>query len=844
MTTTNTVVINEIPVDIGDPTKAAWLPHPPLADQMFFAIVSGTGAGEVFDAADISATTKTRMDTYQRGVAVNMGGGGDSVIGSAYGDDITLGSGVGYADGGANTGTPPGGGKALDILEVYVSGQVQADAVTVTALDGSSSDATDIAAYNGGAGYLFKVVNGGGQTAYIKNIEQVNIRLASDSSFIKAIGLTVNVGEIQDTSTGNLNNSMHYAWANGTAFGDTFNADTDISSATRTLMTNNGRGVWVDLGAGNDTVTGSGFGDNIAVGSGTNHVDGGANAGSPPWGGKAEDVLQVTVASQAAADAVTVIALAGSVVQADIDAANAGYTHKVTAGSEIDYIKNIERVAVQISNGSGTTFGRDIPLTINVHEADLSDANIANFYHLAWVNGTGGADTIDLSGNTALLSGPLKTYMAAHSHGVWVDGGTGDDIITGTAFSDNFRNGAGNAKIDGGANGASVGQGQDVFEINVADQAGMDAITVAPSDLGGYTWMVTYGTGQKDYLTNIEAINVNINGGAGKWIPLAVNVGEIQDTSTASLNNSMHYAWANGTAFGDTFNADTDITSATRTLMTNHGRGVWVDLGAGDDTVTGSGFGDNIAVGSGTNRVDGGANAGSPPWGGKAEDVLQVTVASQAAADAVTVALLAGSVVQADIDAANAGYTHKVTAGSEIDYIKNIERVSVQIASGSGTTFGRDIPLTINVHEADLSDANIANFYHLAWVNGTGGADTIDLSGNTSLLSDPLKTYMAAHSHGLWVDGGTGDDIITGTAFSDNFRNGAGNAKIDGGANGASVGQGLDVFEITVANQAAMDAITVAPSDLGGYTWMVTYGTSQKDYLTNIEAINVNINGG
>ncbi|MES2128830.1 MAG: hypothetical protein V4463_16295 [Pseudomonadota bacterium] len=777
----------------------------------------------------MSGPLKTYLAAHSHGVWVDGGTGDDIITGTAFSDNFRNGTGNSKIDGGANGAAV---GQGQDTFEITVANQAAMDAVTIAPSDLG--------------GYTWMVTYGTGQKDYLTNIEAINININGGAG--KWIPLAVNVGEIQDTSTASLNNSMHYAWANGTAFGDTFNADTDITSATRTLMTNHGRGVWVDLGAGDDTVTGSGFGDNIAVGSGTNRVDGGANAGSPPWGGKAEDVLQVTVASQAAADAVTVALLAGSVVQADIDAANAGYTHKVTAGSEIDYIKNIERVSVQIASGSGTTFGRDIPLTINVREADLSDANIANFYHLAWVNGTGGADTIDLSGNTALLSGPLKTYMAAHSHGLWVDGGTGDDIITGTAFSDNFRNGAGNSKIDGGANGAAVGQGQDVFEITVASQAEMDAITVAPSDLGGYTWMVTYGGSsvQKDYLTNIEAINVNINGGAGKWIPLAVNVGEIQDTSTASLNNSMHYAWANGTAFGDTFNADTDITSATRTLMTNHGRGVWVDLGAGDDTVTGSGFGDNIAVGSGTNRVDGGANAGSPPWGGKAEDVLQVTVASQAAADALTVVPLAGSVVQADIDAANAGYTHKVTAGSEIDYIKNIERVSVQIASGSGTTFGRDIPLTINVREADLSDANIANFYHLAWINGTGGADTIDLSGNTALLSSPLKTYMAAHSHGVWVDGGTGNDIITGTAFSDNFRNGAGNSKIDGGANASSVGQGQDVFEITVANQAEMDAITIAPSDIGGYTWMVTYGGAsvQKDYLTNIEAINVNINGG
>ena len=141
---------------------------------------------------------------------------------------------------------------------------------------------------------------------------------------------------------GTLANQMHFAWVNGGPTADTFNVATDISSATQTLMSANQRGVYVNLGAGDDTATGSGFGDNFDMGAGTNHVDGGANAGTaPPWGGKAVDSLDVFVADATAANAVSVTALSASSTGADLTAFNSGYTAKVSAGAEVDYIKNI-----------------------------------------------------------------------------------------------------------------------------------------------------------------------------------------------------------------------------------------------------------------------------------------------------------------------------------------------------------------------------------------------------------------------------------------------------------------------------------------------------------------------
>ena len=581
---------------------------------------------------------------------------------------------------------------------------------------------------------------------------------------------------------------------------------------------------------------GSGYGDDIDAGSGINYVDGGANAGSPPWGGKAQDVLHVRVANQAEAGAVHADLLSEASTGADAAAYAGGYTHKVVNGASVSYVKGIERISVQVVDGGQYTWARDIALAIVVHES----AQPATSYHVAWASGTDGADTIDMSGATQLLTEAAHTAMDTYKSGVWIDGGAGNDTITGTAYGDNFRNGAGSAKIDGGANGAPDGEkARDVFEIEAASAADMSAIQVVVSDDPGYEWMVTYGnSSQKDYLKNVEAVVISVPGGAGKWIPLVLEVHEI--AAGANLESSHHFAWANGTDRGDTFNAAADVSAATLALMQQHGRGMWIATGAGNDTVTGTGFGDDIDAGSGTNHVDGGANAGSPPWGDAARDTLRVHVSTTAQADAVQVSALTGTLSGADAAASTAGYTHKVVNGSDVSYIKGIETVSVIVTDANSSVTARQILLSVLVREANPSDANLADYSHLAWVNGTAAGDTIDMSGDTSLLTAGIKSAMATHQAGVWIDGGAGNDTITGTAYGDYIRNGAGNALLDGGANAG----GKDIFHISVATTEELAAVQVAASDDPAYQWMVAYGAGgQKDYLKNVEAVTISVTG-
>jgi Ca2+-binding RTX toxin-like protein len=641
---------------------------------------------------------------------------------------------------------------------------------------------------------------------------------------------------------GVLADQPYFATVMGSAAAETFDV-ADLSARTQALMGAHKRGVTVDMGGGNDRITGSAYGDYIIAGPGINHIDGGANGGSTPSGGEPQDVLQITVASSAAANAVQVLALPGSADAADISAALAGYRYKVVAPGETDYIKGIERVAIVNTESGSPSIVREIFLTARVQEIDAPYHGA--YRQIAWVNGTEGADGIDLASGSTLLPASLADRMASGKQGALIFGGSGDDIITGTAYADHIRNGEGNARIDGGAHNAAPGLfvGKDIFEITVPTQADLDAIVVSASDDPLYTWMVTYGAGstQKDYLRNVEGINAfAATGGNGRWIALAMDVHEV---SGPDLGNFTHLVWAPGTTQDDSFDAAVDISAATQALMATYGRGAHVRTYAGNDTITGSAYGDEIDAGEGINHVDGGANGGLRPSGEKAEDVLRIRVADRAAIDAVQVVVLNPNAGSAQDRAEfNSGYTHKVVSGGATDYIRNIERIIIQDDHASS----RHVWLAVTVHEADLAAPDFANYPYIAWIDGTDGADAINLASG-SLLSAELAAQMATDNEGIAVEGGAGEDVVTGSSFSDRIDGGAGTNYIDGGGNGASL---PDVLAAHAASKADFDAATVielssasAGADLAafnsGYLFKLVNGTTQVDYFKNIEEVRI-----
>lgn len=768
------------------------------------------------------------------------------------------------------------------------------------------------------------------------------------------IDLGLNIGQVDkaDASAGQdaartswgalLKDQFHFVWINGTPGDDSFDFQTSPDvRATSLLMDVYQRGIWVDLKTGNDQATGSAYGDNFNLsGEGLRRIDGGLNQGSPPWGGRATDSVDVFISSN---DRVSVEFTTES-----------GYTHKLVINDEVKaLLKGIETVNIQIWNdrdangerdwGSEVQWVRNIQLAIQVNEVRLDPNDptrtdwgqkLEDMGHLAWINGTKGDDAIDA---VALTSFSNEKLQFEYKHGVWVDGGEGDDTITGTIYSDNIKGGPGEDKVDGGAHIAPTGQrGQDVFEIDLLAQNFEDAqallktVRISQSDLqgdeAGYPWMVEVGTPgdegyQKDYLRNIEAVSVTVRDASnnwltGQWVNTALNVGEIRlDPSDNSktewgtlLADQHHFAWVNGTSADEAFDytgaiegAET-VSGKTRSLMDDHERGMWVDTGAGNDTIVTSPYSDSIIVsGVGTKWVDAGANLGKLPWGEKGRDEVDVFVASETAAQNTQVVLLTKDSTGSDKAAFDQGYTYKVQVIQAplmsdqaspmvvqeptmveqelpLAYLKDVERVNIQIWDDKNEDGQRQwhdpnndpnnenemiwvkqVPLAVQVNEIRVSASRndetewgqkLDEMYHMAWINGTDQSDSIDAP---ALLSDATQALQQRYARGIWIDAGAGEDQITATGFADNIRGGWGNDMVRGGLHSAPAGErGQDVFDIQLwaydeyAARDLLQRVKVLPSDQEGYDWMVISpgadGRDEVDYLQGIEVVNVYIN--
>jgi uncharacterized delta-60 repeat protein len=531
-----------------DPSRSA--DNQVLANVNFFSEVDGTARADTVSAANASAAARALMAEFKRGIKFELGAGDDTVTGSDYSDWFAPGSGTNRVDGGANAGNVFGG-EGRDILIVYVRSEAEANAVSVTRLEAGMSGA-DADAF--AAGYETKVVNGN-EIDYIKNVENIDIHLWTDrngndvvdggeNGYLRSLDFRLHLDEVRvgtdpaKTADGRpLAGEFHFAWANGTKMSDVFNAATDISAPTRALMDQYQRGMYANLGAGNDTFTGTAYGDNIMAGTGVNRIDGGANLGKDPGGNPAHDYLNVYVGSAAAAKAVQAVALSAGMSGADLDAFKAGYVYKIDAGAEVDYVRGIEQVDVTIwndANNNGiqdageTSFAQRIGLAIDIGEVkpSASDPDIAEggtpfsqFDNMAWINGTQFADTAVAP---QLLSSDALARMTKYGRGISMDMHGGGDTVTGSQYCDNFVLGKGVNYLDGGGHqGSHVWGGSvDVLDIYVSSQAELDAVKLvaltgqlsgadAAAQAAGYQYKIVAGD-EIDYVKNLQQYNVSI----------------------------------------------------------------------------------------------------------------------------------------------------------------------------------------------------------------------------------------------------------------------------------------------------------------------------------------------
>src|SRR3954470_18963495 len=431
-------------------------------------------------------------------------------------------------------------------------------------------------------------------------------------------------------------------------------------------------------------------------------------------------------------------------------------------------------------------------LDVVVNGQLLSTFDRATFTAVA-VDARGGNDTVSVQNMVPALEN------------VTIDGGAGDDTLTGANGAETFIGGTGNDFVDGniGADTAQLGTGNDTFQWDPGD--GSDTVD---------------GQGGKDALAfngsnAAENIDVRANGS---------RVGPFRNVAAITMDLTGIEA-ANVRALGSADNITVGDLRATDLDTTN------VDL----DATGGGGEGSpDTVIAQGTDQADDvnvGSTAGNVVVDGPSGRVA--VSGNEAALDNVDVDALGG----ADTINAGVGFTGPIP-------------VTVNGGDGSDTTtysgtnaddtigLARTTATAVGVFTPTAQPVNNTGVEELL-VKGLGGADTITGQNGIGTLTH------------LTVDGGNGDDTIAGGDGADTLLGGTGDDHVDGniGADTAQLGSGTDTFQWdpgdgsdTVEGQAGNDALQFNGSNIGENIDVSANG-SRVRVTRNVAAITMDLNG-
>ncbi len=292
-----------------------------------------------------------------------------------------------------------------------------------------------------------------------------------------------------------------------------------------------------------DTIFGYGGDDTIEAGAGTNTIDGGTG----------DD----TFIGGAGADA-----FEGGSGQDNIDYSNSGAA--VTVDLSTSSLSGGDADNDTILGGIDGIIGSDFDDVLTGFDAEGTDPTDTFTNELF---GGAGDDVITgLGGDDRLDGGADDDELYGGAGDDSISGGTGSDTLEGGLGADELFGGADDDDIlTGGGDTAEGGSGDDVFTVDASDPS-TDAITI----IGGETG---------------EDLSDPTNGGDGDVLDLS------DQTADLTVNLS---APEDGTVEG--LNADVNFTEIEN-----------IELGSGDDTVTGSAGNDTIGLGEGADTIDAGA---------------------------------------------------------------------------------------------------------------------------------------------------------------------------------------------------------------------------------------------
>jgi len=517
------------------------------------------------------------------------------------------------------------------------------------------------------------------------------------------------------------------------------------------------------------------------------------------------------------------------------------------------------------------------------------------------INGDAGDDVVDgAGGNDGATGTPATAKVQGGAGDDTVSGGAGNDDVFGDAGDDTVLGGSGNDNVDGGDGDDTLsgGDGTDTIDagaLNTCAVGCWDWIDEGAAANGNDTFLATAGNatvdysgrtnpvtvtigaaandGETDELDNVQATIYEVIGGAGDDTLTADAAGsalaggpgadtlnggagtDVLDYSTDTAGVSVDLSTdsnatiggvqptvSGGDAQGDLVNAlfeDIWGGEGNDTLTGNDAANA-IDGGPGDDVITGGLGADTLTGWTGDDTFDEGAvNSGKDDIEGGLGDADTVDYSARTTDTAVD---LAATALTADDSGAD---TDADGVGEEGDAIVGVENALT--GAGDDTIIGSgEDNLIFGGAGADDMD-------------GAGGADTVCYSADTVGVVVNLSTDVVSGGDAEGdvianfenVNGGAGNDSLTGTnddnvlvggAGDDTFVGRGGDDSIDGGAGVDTMNYSASASGVYVSLKTGSAAGITEGSDTLVGIENVT-GTVFKDTMTGDAFANV-LRGG
>ena len=572
----------------------------------------------------------------------------------------------------------------------------------------------------------------------------------------------------------------------------------------------------MDGGDGNDAIYGDDGNDTELGGLGDDHLYGGNNDDSLD-GGDGNDTLDGGDGND------TLLGVAG-----DDSLTGSGGVNLLDGGDGNDTL-----------SGNGTLTG-DAGFDSISGSGSLSGGDDNDtLWGTGTLDGGNGADVIYAGSNTTGIGGAGNDTLGTiyyYQGPVSLDGGEGDNVISGSSSGDTLVGGTGNDTISGGgysdgndsinggdgANSIYAGAGDDT----ILSGTGNDTITGAwgndSIDAGGGANIADYSE-QRDHYSVVRdglggffvadnrAVDGNGQDGTdqvrhvatfafsdGNFLPFSGNTGTV--VTGAATNDVL-----NGGAFDDSLvglgGNDTLVGNAGHDRLLGGDGNDSLDAGAGNDVLLGGAGSDTMSGGAGDDIVydSDGANLVS---GGDGNDTITTTGAAQGDAGDDQISGT-GTLAGGDGNDTVSG-SGQLDGGAGNDYL-----------SGSGTLTG---------------DAGNDTLWGSGTLDGGDDNDVISVgSGSTATggAGDDVLGTIYYYQGAVTLDGGDGNDSLYGSSSADTLSGGTGDDAISGGDGADTIdgGQGSD----TVTGGGGNDLLLAGLGGRVGYD-IAAYSGLRDDY--------------